>query len=75
MSGFGISKWSDGQLFKSLKARLDAKKKKANNTVDALIAEVAIVQKFTLVTADIDLAETAREHGAKVLNIGQTSTR
>src|SRR5262249_49194950 len=52
-----------------LKARLDAKKKKTNNTQDALIAEVAIVQKLTLVTSDNDLADTARELRAKVLFI------
>lgn len=67
VSRFDSAKWSDGQLFNSLKARLDTKKKKANNTQDALIAEVAIVQKITLVTSDNDLAEAAREHGAKVV--------
>jgi predicted nucleic acid-binding protein len=69
VSRFDSAKWSDGQLFKSLKARLDAGKKKASNTQDALIAEVAIVQRLTLVTADTDLADAAREHGAKVLCI------
>jgi predicted nucleic acid-binding protein len=68
ISHFG-DKWSNGRLFKSLKARLDEGKQKANNTQDALIAEVAIVQKLTLVTADTDLADTAREHGGKVLCI------
>ena len=64
-----VQKWSDGRLFRSLKTRLDAEKEKPNNTQDALIAEVAIVQKFTLVTSDRNLAEAAREHGAKVLCI------
>lgn len=70
ISRLDFDKMGDGRLFGSLKARLDAKKKKANNTKDALIAEVAIVQKLTLVTADTDLADAAREHGAKVLCIG-----
>lgn len=69
VSHFDIDKWGDGRLFNSLKARLDAVKKKASNTQDALIAEVAIVQRLTLVTADTSLADTAREHGAKVLCI------
>jgi predicted nucleic acid-binding protein len=69
VSRFDNAKWSDGQLFKSLKASLDAKKKRTSNTQDALIAEVAIVQGLTLVTADKNLAETAREHGAKVQQI------
>jgi predicted nucleic acid-binding protein len=66
VSRLDIDKLGDGQLFNSLKVRLDARKKKANNTQDALIAEVAIVQKLTLVTADTELADAAREHGAKV---------
>ena len=66
VSHFDIDNWGDGQLFNSLKACLDAKKKKTNNTQDALVAEVAIVQELTLVTADADLAGVARQHGAKV---------
>jgi predicted nucleic acid-binding protein len=69
ISHLDIDKMGDGQLFSSLKARLDTKKNKANNTHDALIAEVAIVQKLILVTSDNDLADAAREHGAKVLCI------
>ncbi len=69
ISHLDIDKIGDGRLFGSLKARLDASKKKANNTQDALIAEVAIVRKFTLVTSDGRLADAAREHGAKVLCI------
>jgi len=70
VSHFDIDKWGNGELFDKLKACLDAKQKKPNNTQDALIAEVAIVQNLTLVTADRNLAETARRHGAKVLCIG-----
>lgn len=75
VSGFDNARWSDGQLFNSLKACLNAKEKKSgrkanrkkvNSAQDALIAEVAIVQNLTLVTADIDLADAAREHGASV---------
>ena len=74
ISHLDFDKWGDGQLFTKLKATLDAKNggakigaeyPKLNNARDALIAEVAIVQGFTLVTADRDLAEVAEEHGAK----------
>jgi predicted nucleic acid-binding protein len=69
VSHLDIDKWGSGQLFSKLKTCLDAKRKKPNNTHDALIAEVAIVQKFTLVTSDRSLAEAAEEYGAKVLRI------
>jgi predicted nucleic acid-binding protein len=69
ISRMDIDKWGDGKLHGRLKACLDAKDEKRSNTRDALIAEVAIVRKFTLVTADRDLADTAEEHGAKVLRI------
>jgi hypothetical protein len=70
VSHLDTDKLGDGRLFNSLKDRVDAKKKKTNNTQDALIAEVAIVQRLTLLTSDSDLADAAREHGAKVLCIG-----
>ena len=59
--------WSDGDLFGRLKADLDSRnKKKVNNTHDALIAEAAIVNGYTLLTADSDLAEVATKHGCIV---------
>jgi predicted nucleic acid-binding protein len=38
-------------------------KSKPNNIQDALIAEVAAANNFTLVTADYDLAQVAKKHG------------
>lgn len=38
-------------------------KGKPNNIQDALIAEVAAVNNYTLVTADYDLAQIAKKHG------------
>ena len=69
------AKWSDGQLFNKIKVSLDSRKQKQNNTQDALIAEVAIVQGFTLVTSDTDLARIASEYGANVLWLPKRSGR
>ena len=38
-------------------------KSKPNNLQDVLIAEVAIVNGFTLLTADGDLSEVVKHHG------------
>lgn len=60
-------KLSDGTRYERLKTELDAKNKgKANNAQDALIAEVAIVNRFTLLTADKDLAKVTEMHGGSV---------
>jgi hypothetical protein len=58
----------DGKLFSLLRARLDAVNgKKENNVRDALTAEAAIANGYTLLTADKDLASAAREHGGGVI--------
>jgi predicted nucleic acid-binding protein len=68
VSRFDHAKFSDGKLFKSLKYDLDVMNGgKANNTHDALIAEVAIVNSYTLITSDFHLAEVAKKHGAKII--------
>ena len=65
--GWVYSKLGDGSLYSRLKADLDSLNKgKANNTQDALIAEVAIANGYTLVTADYHLAEVARKYGGTV---------
>ena len=62
--GWVYSKLGDGSLYSRLKADFDSLNKgKANNTQDALIAEVAIASGYTLLTADYHLAEVAKTHG------------
>jgi hypothetical protein len=69
---FGVSRWgqaklSDGTLYNKLKHDLDTMNaEKDNNSKDALIAEVAIHNHYELFTADSDLAQVARKHGAQV---------
>ena len=67
-SGWGESKWSNdgGQRLKSLKQDLDARKRRKNNMQDALIAEVAHVNGYSLVTADSNLRKVAFENGILV---------
>jgi rRNA-processing protein FCF1 len=67
-SGFDESKWSDVQQATSLKLKLDALNKcKRNNWHDAIIAEVALVNGYGLVTNDGDLAKVAEQHGIAVI--------
>ena len=67
VSRWGHGKWSDGLLYNKLKSDLDSLNDgKDNNSKDALIAEVAIVNSYELITADDDLAEVARNHGCQV---------
>ena len=67
LTPFGAGKLSDGRTFASLKKRLDALNEgKANNIHDALIAEVAIVNNATLLTADYDLQRVTQELGGDV---------
>src|SRR5947209_5918134 len=63
ISRFDWCKMGDGVVYTSIKNELDAKNGgRRSNIHDALIAEVAIVNGFTLLTADADLAEAARNH-------------
>ena len=60
-------KVSDGRIFTSIRSQLDTKNGgRQSNIHDALIAEVAIANGFTLLTADTDLAEIASDHGGAV---------
>ena len=55
-----------GRVFQSVRTALDSLNHgKANNLHDALIAEVAILNDFTLLTSDRDLYRVATQHGAK----------
>jgi rRNA-processing protein FCF1 len=67
VSRWDHGKWSDGVLFEKLKSSLDTlNNSKANNAKDALIGEVAVVNGYTLLTADTDLAQIVQAHGGKV---------
>ena len=67
ISRWDHGKWSDGVLYTRLKQDLDAlNKSKSNNARDILIAEVAIANGYTLVTADRHLAAITERHGGKV---------
>ena len=69
-AGFDESKFnSDPRVF-AIKADLDAlNKRKHNNWQDALIAEVALLNGYGLVTADGDLARVSAIHGLLVVRI------
>ena len=63
-------KLGNGTIYESIKEALDARNgRRSSNIHDAPIAEVAIVNRFTLLTADTDLAQITREHGGAVLHI------
>lgn len=64
---WGHMKWSDGELYNKLKKALDElNRSKPNNVNDALIAETAIKNDYTLLTSDTDLTKVAEECGCKV---------
>ena len=68
ISRWDEGKWSDGQLFGKMKQELDfLNKSKSNNARDVLISEVAIINGFTLITADSDLATVTLNNGGKVI--------
>ena len=67
VSRIGQSKISDGNLHTKLKADLDLLNGgKRSNIMDALIAEIAIKNDLTLLTADYHLQDVAKQNGCKV---------
>ena len=67
ISRFDWCKMGDGVIYTSIKNALDAKNGgRRSNIHDALTAEVAIVNDFSLLTADTDLAEAAKTHKGMV---------
>lgn len=63
-------KLSDGKLIETIRRDLDdLNGGKQNNWQDALIAEVALVNGYVLVTADADLHQVAQAHGGLVHRI------
>ena len=67
---FGMFKLGTGQHFESLRRELDARVARASNKGDALIAEVALANGHTLLTADRNLAEVVKAHGGLVKFFG-----
>ena len=68
VSRWDQAKWNDGQLYNNLKQSLDAlNKSKPSNANDALIAETAIVNNYTLLTSDKDLTKVAKNLGCNVV--------
>ena len=60
ISRIGGAKLGDSKNYQLIKKELDARNnKKANNSQDALIAEVAMKKGYTLLTADKDLYQVA----------------
>lgn len=57
------------QLFEPLVSILDDKEKKAANAQEALIMGACIANKYTLVTENKTIAETAWNYGARVNNL------
>lgn len=78
-SFWDITPWGEGKwanegnrsgFFELLLAEHDSKnKQKKNNREDVLIAEVVITHRYTLITADQDLATLVENQGGKVKRI------
>jgi predicted nucleic acid-binding protein len=66
---WGEAKWSDGSAYNRIFARLETLGRKDNNRHDALIAETAIKNGFTLVTNDRHLAQVCRELHGRVVTL------
>jgi predicted nucleic acid-binding protein len=67
VSRWDHAKMGDGEIYSSVKQRLDELNGgRSSNIRDALIAEVCIVNSHTLLTADRDLAKATEEHGGVV---------
>ena len=66
-SRWDYAKWGEGKSYLGIKSDLDTLNKgKNNNHRDALIAETAILNGLTLITADKDLRIVTEKHGGKV---------
>jgi predicted nuclease of predicted toxin-antitoxin system len=64
---WGMGRWGVEEVVQKIESELNSLNKgKKNNILDALIAEVAIVNGWSLLTADTDLAEVAQRNVADV---------
>ena len=68
VSKWGEAKWSADDQWQQMKAELDRLKKRKNNSQDALIAETAIKNGFTLFTEDVNLRKVAARFGATCMS-------
>lgn len=66
-AGFDQSNWGDGKSVLLLKNELDAIKRKLNNWHDSIIAEVAWINGYGLITNDWNLAKISKTYGIKVI--------
>ena len=67
-SRLGEGRLGDGASYQTIKRELDSRNKaKLNNSEDALIAEVAMRNGYTLLTADFDLYQVAYTQGIGVI--------
>ena len=78
---WGTSKWnkfkwgSENNLYQPIKDKLDKLNKgKKNNIADALIAETAIKNQYTLVTNDNDLTKVVKERGGHTISMNDFIT-
>ena len=70
VSRFGEANFGDeNSLFEPIRRAMDQKKRKASNTVDALIAETCIKNRYLLVTNDSTLKSVAELFGCKVTDL------
>ena len=68
VSRWDLGKWTeDDNLYDPIRAELDERLPKKNNIQDALIAETAIKNGYTLVTEDRNLREVAAGFGANCM--------
>ncbi len=66
-AGFDQGRWTDGILASAIRNDLNCERERRNNIQDALIAETAITNGFTLVTCDRALRDVAQAHGCRVV--------
>jgi rRNA-processing protein FCF1 len=65
----------EGTLYAKMKSELDQlNKSKPNNVKDALVAETAVKNEFTLVTDDVDLSQVTKHNGGFCLNLTEFLT-
>lgn len=69
VSRYGMSKYGGSELSIAIWKELQEKKKKKNNSKDALIAETAMVNGLTLITHDNDLSKVSAKLGASVMTL------
>jgi len=68
VSLLGEGKLGDGSSYDAISKELDSLNEgKANNSEDALIAEIAMANRYVLLTTDFHLYQVAQIHGIGVI--------